>query len=76
MYGYANAGPLYWSLAQCIGFETALQYGMRDGKEDLVTLLLERGANRDPRSPIKKMAALEIAKAKGFDHIARLLREA
>jgi ankyrin repeat protein len=73
-------GPLWSSWMAVMGADTALHYAARGGKEDMVRLLLERGANKSLKTSSRAShigehkTALEIAEEKGFEVIADLLR--
>lgn len=61
------------------GLLNGLHLAAKEGKKDMVELLLQRGADRNIKStmfrPVLTLStALEIAEAKGFDSIAKLLR--
>jgi ankyrin repeat protein len=73
-------GPFWNSWMSVMGADTALHYAARGGKEDMVRLLLERGANKSLKTSPRAShigeykTALEIAEEKGFEVIADLLR--
>jgi ankyrin repeat protein len=79
-YLYVNSCKEVPSLITMYGLETPLQLATREGKQDMVELLLRRGADKKNKGRyfegygIKGGTALEIAEMKGFDDVAKLLR--
>lgn len=80
MYANIKVGLFWWSIVAATGLETALQHAAKAGKEDMVKLLLERGADKNLRAGFKRKpneklkTALEMAEEQRFDYIVKLLR--
>jgi hypothetical protein len=80
IYGNRNVDPIFWTSRISIeGIATALQYAVEGGKEDMVKLLLDGGADKNIRAEFsnrsdgKRLTPLEVAEERGFDNIIKLL---
>jgi ankyrin repeat protein len=80
---YANVkvvGSFWSSIIAVMGLETALQHATKAGKQDMVKLLVERGADKNLRAGFKRRpnekleTALEMAEERGFEDVIELLR--
>jgi ankyrin repeat protein len=65
------------SLIDLYGMETGLQLAAREGRKEMLELLLRRGADKTKKGGFrtKGETAVEIADAAGWTEIAILLRE-
>jgi len=73
-------GPFWVTWMVVMGSDTGLQIAARGGKEDMVSLLLQRGADKTLKTSYREsrigmnQTALDIAEEKGYNAIAKLLR--